>query len=109
MSSSRELHAHFFCSKALEKHKKTNQTISHQKLSEGKGEEREEFTQFSSPPALVHSGSVGIGSMGSWKPINFRTVGSGTHQFWKYPFFKFQNRQEIGGLYLEIAFWNPLI
>ena len=51
MSSSRELHAHFFCSKALEKHKKTNQTISHQKLSEGKGEESEK-NLLSFPPLL---------------------------------------------------------
>ena len=29
------------------------------------------------------SGSVGMGSMGSLEPINSRTVGSGTHQFWK--------------------------
>ena len=27
------------------------------------------------------SGSVGMGSMGSWEPINFSTVGSGTYNF----------------------------
>ena len=33
--------------------------------------------------SIYCSGSVGMGSMISWEPINFRTVGSGTHQFWK--------------------------
>ena len=32
---------------------------------------------------LQSSGSVGMGSMGSWESINFKTLGSGTHQCWK--------------------------
>ena len=30
---------------------------------------------------MQNIGSVGMGSMGSWEPINFGTGGSGTHQF----------------------------
>ena len=30
--------------------------------------------------SAMHSSSVGLGSMGSWEPINFLTMGSGTHQ-----------------------------
>ena len=42
--------------------------------------------------AVRLSGSVGMGSMGSWEPVIFLTMGSGTHQFWKentkiYPLF----------------------
>ena len=40
----------------------------------------------------INRGSVGMGSMGSWEPINFLAVGSGTHQSWRertkfYPLF----------------------
>ena len=30
----------------------------------------------------LSSGSVSMGSVGSWEPISFWAVGSGTHQFW---------------------------
>ena len=51
--------------------------------------------------------------MGSWEPINFRTVDSGTHQFSKgatkmYPNFSVKWAENLGWE-LRVAFGNPSI
>ena len=37
----------------------------------------------SNGPDLLCNGSIGMGSIGSWEPINLSKVGSTMHQFWK--------------------------
>ena len=62
------------------------------------------------------SGSVGMGSMGSWEPINSWVVGSGTRQFWKEktricPLFqsKSSKKLRLGVRNLKLAFGDPSI
>ena len=60
------------------------------------------------PPPLF-SGSVGMGSMGSWEPINYLAVGSGTHQFHQEEIRIFLLSMKTEVRALEIAYRNPSI
>ena len=62
------------------------------------------------------SGSVSMGSVGSWEPISFWVVGSGTHQFWnkKIEFTHFlSGKEQKHSVFLDfgarVEFGNPWI
>ena len=57
----------------------------------------------------VNSGSINMGSMGFWEPVNFWVVGSGTHQFYQEEIRIFLLSIKTEDWTLEIGFRNPSI